>query len=88
MLLAPELQDGSIAVNSRHHQSVKDPAPGFVVAATAPDGIVEAIEKQDAEFCVGVQWHPENFWQTGRFSSLFTGLVNAARKRSESRARI
>ena len=41
----PELEDGRVAVNSRHHQSVKTPAPGFVVSATAPDGVVEAIEK-------------------------------------------
>ncbi|MFI5177639.1 MAG: gamma-glutamyl-gamma-aminobutyrate hydrolase family protein [Vicinamibacterales bacterium] len=84
VLLAPELEHGSVAVNSRHHQSVKDPAPGFVVSATATDGIVEAIEKPDAAFCVGVQWHPENFWRTGRFSTLFTGLVQAALRRHES----
>lgn len=65
-------------VNSRHHQSVKDVAPGFVVSATAPDGVVEAIEKPDASFCLGVQWHPENFWATGEFGSLFGGLVRAA----------
>jgi putative glutamine amidotransferase len=71
--------DHRIAVNSRHHQSVKTPAPGFVVSATAPDGVVEAIEKPGARFCVGVQWHPENFWRTGQFSTLFDGLVEAAR---------
>jgi len=46
--------------------------------ATAPDGIVEAIEKPDATFCVGVQWHPENFWTTGEFAGLFRGLVKVA----------
>lgn len=80
LLLGPALSaDHRIAVNSRHHQSVKTPAPGFVVSATAPDGVVEAIEKPDARFCVGVQWHPENFWRTGEFSTLFDGLVGAAR---------
>lgn len=73
--------DGHVAVNSRHHQSVKDPAPGFVVSATAPDGVIEAIEKPDAKFCVGVQWHPENFWRSGEFSPLFEGFVRAARER-------
>jgi putative glutamine amidotransferase len=71
----------TIAVNSRHHQAVKAAAPGFVVAATSPDGVIEAIEKSDAAFCVGVQWHPENFWATGQFSSLFDGLIDAARQR-------
>jgi len=82
VLLAGRLAAGDhVAVNSRHHQSVKNPAPGFVVSATAPDGVVEAIEKPDAAFCVGVQWHPENFWQTGEFSPLFDGFVKAARDR-------
>jgi putative glutamine amidotransferase len=73
----------TIAVNSRHHQSVKDAAPGFVVSATSPDGVVEAIERPDATFCVGVQWHPENFWATGQFKSLFDGLVEAAKRRDD-----
>jgi len=66
-------------VNSRHHQSVKEPAPGFVVSAVAPDGVIEAIEKPDARFCLGVQWHPENFVVTGEFQELFLGLIAAAR---------
>ena len=32
-------------VNSRHHQSVGRVGPGLVASATAPDGVVEAIEK-------------------------------------------
>lgn len=70
-----------ILVNSRHHQAIRAVAPGFVVSATAPDGIVEAIEKPGAAFCVAVQWHPENFWTTGRFAGLFSGLVRAAAQR-------
>lgn len=70
----------AIAVNSRHHQAVKDAAPGFVVSAVSPDGIVEAIERPASAFCVGVQWHPENFWATGQFVGLFQGLVRAAGK--------
>jgi putative glutamine amidotransferase len=68
----------SFAVNSRHHQAVKDVAPGFRVVATAPDGIIEAIEDPTARFCIGVQWHPENFWRTGEFRPLFEGFVEAA----------
>ena len=69
-----------LQVNSRHHQSVKDAAPGFIVSATAPDGIVEAIERPASDFCLGVQWHPENFWRSGSFRNLFEGLVEAARR--------
>jgi putative glutamine amidotransferase len=81
-LLEPRLnRDAGVAVNSRHHQSVKTPGAGFVVSAVSPDGIVEAIEKPGASFCVGVQWHPENFRSGGEFRSLFDGFVNAARRR-------
>jgi putative glutamine amidotransferase len=65
-------------VNSRHHQAIKDVAPGFKVSATAPDGIIEAIEDPSSAFCMGVQWHPENFWRTGEFRPLFEGFLDAA----------
>jgi putative glutamine amidotransferase len=70
--------DGTLPVNSRHHQSIKDLASGLRVTATAPDGIIEAVERPGATFCLGVQWHPENFWRTGEFRSLFEGFLNAA----------
>jgi putative glutamine amidotransferase len=77
-LMQEELEDGeSIAVNSRHHQSVRQLAPGFEATANAPDGVIEAIERTGARFCVGVQWHPENFWRTGEFRPLFEGFVAA-----------
>jgi len=50
------------------------------VTATASDLVVEALERQGSRFCVGVQWHPENFWRTGEFRHLFEGLVEASRK--------
>jgi gamma-glutamyl-gamma-aminobutyrate hydrolase PuuD len=31
---------------------------------------------------VGVQWHPENFWRTGEFSSLFESFIEVARRRA------
>jgi putative glutamine amidotransferase len=67
--------------NSRHHQAVKQLAEGFRVSATAPDGIIEAIEDPAARFCLGVQWHPENFWRTGEFRSLFEGFLDASTRR-------
>lgn len=48
-----------IAVNSAHHQAVRDVAPGAVVDAVAPDGVIEGIEVPGRRFCIGVQWHPE-----------------------------
>lgn len=68
----------SLEVNSRHHQAVKTLAPGFRSVATAPDGVIEAIEDPAMPFCLGVQWHPENFWRTGEFRALFEGFAAAA----------
>lgn len=67
-------------VNSRHHQAVRQIAPGFVSSATAPDGVIEAIEDPKAAFCLGVQWHPENFFRTGEFRPLFEGFLEATSK--------
>jgi putative glutamine amidotransferase len=73
--------DDTRAVNSRHHQSVRVPGQGLVVTATSPDGVIEGAEVPGARFCVGVQWHPENFHATGEFSGLFEGFVSACRNR-------
>jgi putative glutamine amidotransferase len=76
-----QLGDGEVLqVNSRHHQAIKQAASGFEVSATAPDGVIEAIERPGARFCMAVQWHPENFWRTGEFRSLFEEFVKACEK--------
>ncbi len=72
-------------VNSRHHQSVGMLGRDMVASATAADGVIEAIEVPYRSFCVGVQWHPENFWRTGEFKPLFDAFVAAARERMEEK---
>jgi putative glutamine amidotransferase len=47
---------GADAVNSIHHQAVRDPGPHLQVTAWAADGVIEAVE---APGVLGVQWHPE-----------------------------
>jgi putative glutamine amidotransferase len=79
-LLRDRLDDEACPVNSRHHQAVKRVGEGLVVSATAPDGVIEAIEDPGRRFCLGVQWHPENFYRTGEFRELFEGFLAAARK--------
>jgi putative glutamine amidotransferase len=80
-MMDEELGGGEVLqVNSRHHQAIKDTAPGFEVSATAPDGVIEAIERPASRFCVAVQWHPENFWRTGEFRALFEEFVKACEK--------
>ena len=51
----------TIAVNSFHHQAVKEAAPGFRVCARAADGVIEAMESTEYKSMLGVQWHPECF---------------------------
>jgi putative glutamine amidotransferase len=67
-------------VNSRHHQSVGRLGKELSASAVAEDGVVEAIEAPAADFCIGVQWHPENFWKTGEFRGLFESFVKAAER--------
>ena len=66
-------------VNSRHHQAPKALGEGLISSATAPDGVIEAIEDPTRRFCLGVQWHPENFYRTGEFRNLFEGFVQACK---------
>jgi putative glutamine amidotransferase len=68
-----------LEVNSMHHQAVKDLAPGLVSTATAPDGLIEALESPGSHFLLGVQWHPEALTDLDhRMHRLLTGFVEAA----------
>ncbi len=67
--------DDVLSVNTRHVQAVAAPGAGLVVSATAPDGVVEAVETPDGTF-VGVQFHPEAM--TPPLDALFTDLVARA----------
>ncbi len=73
------LEADTCDVNSRHHQAIKTLAPEFEICATSPDGVIEAIVRPASRFCLGVQWHPENFWRTGEFRPLFEGFIAACR---------
>lgn len=46
-------------VNSLHHQAIDQLGQRLRPAAYAPDGILEAVEGVDADWVIGVQWHPE-----------------------------
>ena len=80
-LLSRILGQDTVLVNSQHHQAADRIAPGLEVAALSEDGIVEALEKPDAHFCLGVQWHPE--WLSDAdpaMQGLFDAFVNACSK--------
>jgi putative glutamine amidotransferase len=67
-----------LAVNSMHHQAVRDVAAQFRVVARSDDGVIEALEARepDERFFIAVQWHPEALVAHDRVSrELFRALV-------------
>ncbi|AFM39810.1 putative glutamine amidotransferase [Desulfosporosinus acidiphilus SJ4] len=79
-LLFTLVKETNIEVNSLHHQAVKEVPPGFLQNAAATDGIIEGIEKIEAKFCLGVQWHPESLPETDKNScAIFSGFIGACR---------
>lgn len=82
-LLAQLAGAAKARVNSSHHQSVLQPGKNLRVVAHAPDGVIEAVEwTGDANWIVGVQWHPERMVAADELSqSLFRELAAAAAAR-------
>lgn len=79
--LAEVLGRGQLMVNSTHHQAVSKLGPSLKVSATAPDGVVEAIESTEHPFALGVQWHPELLLQSMPLQlGLYRALVQKARE--------
>jgi putative glutamine amidotransferase len=78
--LAEALAGAAGGVNSRHHQAVAEPGTGLRVTARAEDGVIEAVEHESFEFCIGVQWHPERMDAPHR-ERLFAAFVAACRGR-------
>ncbi|MEM7306802.1 MAG: gamma-glutamyl-gamma-aminobutyrate hydrolase family protein [Planctomycetota bacterium] len=74
-----------LSVVSRHHQAIGAAAGGWRVAATDSQGLIEAIERDDHPFALGVQWHPELSAPETPHGRLFEGLVEAAREYARSR---
>jgi putative glutamine amidotransferase len=67
-------------VNSSHHQSIAKPGRQLRVSGQASDGIVESVEwTGDANWVIGVQWHPERMQGDALAEKLFSELVTAAR---------
>jgi putative glutamine amidotransferase len=84
--LAEIVGAGDLQVNSMHHQGIRDLASGLVVSATAPDGLIEAIEVGGDQFLVAVQWHPEALTEKDSPSQrLFAAFTTAARDHRRER---
>jgi putative glutamine amidotransferase len=69
-----------VRVNSVHGQGVARLAPGLIVEAGAPDGLVEAFRGEGPGFLAAVQWHPEWMFRENPLSvALFAAFGDAAR---------
>lgn len=66
-----------IAVNSMHHQAIKELGDGLRECAHDPEGLIEAIEAPMLDFMLGVQWHPE-FFASDTMQPLFDAFTDAA----------
>ena len=71
-LMGPQL-----IVNSTHHQGVSDAGSLIVTAHADHDGLIEAVERPDLKFCIGVQWHPERMGKN--HDILYSELIKSAR---------
>ena len=62
-------------VNTRHHQAIRDLAPGLRATAWAEDGVIEGAEPGAAgePWLLAVQWHPEDDVE----DALFRGFAGA-----------
>ena len=84
--VATAMQAQQVATFSGHHQAVKKVAADLRVTATAPDGIIEALEHTAHPWLVGVQWHPEcSAHEDETQQRLFDALVEKAKIYREQR---
>jgi len=83
--LAESLRVDALEVVSRHHQALGRVSGPWKIAATDPNGLIEAIERANHPFAIGVQWHPELSAADSPHARLFDALIAAARRRADSR---
>jgi putative glutamine amidotransferase len=70
---------GGVMVNSRHHQAIRNLAPGLAPVAWAPDGVLEVTEWTGHDWWLrGVQWHPEDILHLPLQRKLWQQFVAAA----------
>jgi putative glutamine amidotransferase len=73
-----------VLANSCHHQSIGRLGAGLRAVAFSPDGVIEAVELDDAPRgpVIAVQWHPERITARDPHGRLFRDIVARARERS------
>ena len=77
--LAAHADTVPMKVNALHSQAVSTLGRGLRVAARDTGGMIQAVERTEEPFALGVQWHPEHLFYARRQRAIFRALVNAAR---------
>lgn len=81
------LSNATVEASCYHHQVIDKVAPGVEVIAHAAEGYVEAVKYPSKGWAYGVQWHPEdNYDSNAPQLDLFKSLVNQAQKYCDSGA--
>lgn len=73
------LSSATVEASCYHHQMIDQVAPGLEVIGRSAEGYVEAVKFDAPAWAFGVQWHPEDNYDTNAPQlELFTRFVNAA----------
>ncbi|MGI3209618.1 gamma-glutamyl-gamma-aminobutyrate hydrolase family protein [Roseovarius tibetensis] len=75
-------------VNALHTQAVNRLGDGLRVAARDQGGMIQAIERVEDPFALGVQWHPEHLFYAHRQIGIFRALIAAAAARHAHTAQL
>jgi len=68
----------TLRVNALHHQAIDRPGDGLRVCAYDRNGIVQAVERDEEAFCLGLQWHPEfmpYLWHSRKIFGTFAANI-------------
>ncbi len=85
--LSLTLATTDLAVMSWHHQAVDRLGTGLRVAATAADGVIEAVEFVQPRSVIAVQWHPElKGADDGRQRRLFAAFAECVQEQRRGRS--
>ncbi len=86
--LAAHAGTARMKVNALHSQAVSTLGQGLKVAARDGGGMIQAIERTEEPFALGVQWHPEHLFYAHRQRAIFRALVSAARASRQAEAQL
>ncbi|MFP4333794.1 MAG: gamma-glutamyl-gamma-aminobutyrate hydrolase family protein [Campylobacterales bacterium] len=81
-LLSTIIKYDRYKVNSLHHQSIDKLGESLKVSAREDNSVIQAIERDDLRFFMGLQWHPEYLLQLKPQRSIFKALAKATKNQA------